>query len=106
MVAFGSALSPVHCKQRSSVVKKLINSPRHVVREMLEGSVDCVPHQALLEDENVVIRAGLPARSGRSVAVLSGGGRGHEPAHAGYVGPGMLTTAVAGDVFTTPCRGA
>src|SRR5260221_837918 len=102
MVALGSALSPVHCKQRSSVVKKLINSPRHVVREMLEGSVDFVPHQALLEDENVVIRAGLPTRSGRSVAVLSGADSGHEPAHAGYVGPGLLTAAVAGDVFTSP----
>jgi len=83
-------------------VKKLINSPRDVVREMLEGSVDFAPHQALLEDENVVIRAGLPVRSGRSVAVLSGGGSGHEPAHAGYVGPGLLTAAIAGDVFTSP----
>src|SRR6202000_1404639 len=43
----------------------------------------------------------LPA-SGRPVAVLSGGGAGHEPAHAGYVGAGMLSGAIAGDVFTSP----
>jgi ATP-dependent dihydroxyacetone kinase len=84
------------------VVKKLINAPRHVVREMLEGLVGFAPHQALLEDENVVIRAALPTRSERLVAVLSGGGSGHEPAHAGYVGPGLLTAAIAGDVFTSP----
>lgn len=83
-------------------MKKLINDPRHVVREMLEGFVDFAPHQALLADENVVIRAGLPVRQERPVAVVSGGGSGHEPAHAGYVGPGLLTAAVAGDVFTSP----
>src|SRR5262249_40882170 len=44
----------------------------------------------------------LPAASERPVAVLSGGGSGHEPAHAGYVGRGMLSAAVAGDVFTSP----
>ena len=93
----GFCVISVHRKQRLSVVKKLINTAQHVVREMLEGSVDFSPHQALLADENVVIRAALPAPSERPVAVLSGGGSGHEPAHAGYVGPGLLTAAVAGD---------
>jgi dihydroxyacetone kinase len=84
-------------------MKKLINDPRAVVREMLEGSVDLAPGQALLESENVVVRAGLPSYDARrEVAVLSGGGSGHEPAHAGYVGAGMLHAAVAGDVFTSP----
>ena len=83
-------------------MKKLINDPRHVVREMLEGFVDFASHQALLESEHVVIRTGLPARHERPVVVLSGGGSGHEPAHAGYVGPGLLTAAIAGDVFTSP----
>jgi dihydroxyacetone kinase len=50
-----------------------------------------------------VLRAGLPPyEERREVAVLSGGGSGHEPAHAGYVGHGMLHAAVAGDVFTSP----
>ena len=84
-------------------MKKLINDPRAVVREMVEGLVDLAPGQALLEGENVVLRAGLPPyEERREVAVLSGGGSGHEPAHAGYVGQGMLHAAVAGDVFTSP----
>jgi ATP-dependent dihydroxyacetone kinase len=83
-------------------LKKLINDPREVVREMLESYAALTPGWLLLGDENVLIRAGLPAPADRSVAVLSGGGSGHEPAHAGYVGPGMLTAAVSGDVFTSP----
>lgn len=83
-------------------MKKLVNEPRAAVREMLEGLVDVSPHLALLSDENVVLRNSLPAVTDRKVAVISGGGSGHEPAHAGYVGTGMLTAAVAGDVFTSP----
>lgn len=83
-------------------MKKLLNDPRHVVREMLEGLCDLHPGLALLAGEDVVVRAGLPAPGARPVAVISGGGAGHEPAHAGYVGPGMLAGAVAGDVFTSP----
>src|SRR3954465_8275661 len=88
-------------------MKKLINNPRAVVREMLEDLVDLASGQALLEDENVVVRANLPPYQSRhEVAVISGGGSGHEPAHAGYVGAGMLHAAVAGDVFTSPSADA
>lgn len=87
-------------------MKKLINDPRHLVRELLEGTVDLAPGLALLEGENVVIRRELPPPAQRKVAVLSGGGSGHEPAHAGYVGAGMLTAAIAGDVFTSPSTDA
>ncbi|MGG5888988.1 dihydroxyacetone kinase family protein [Falsiroseomonas sp. HC035] len=83
-------------------MKKLVNDPRRVVREMLEGLADLNPGLALLDTEDVVVRAGLPEPAGRPVAVLSGGGSGHEPAHAGYVGEGMLAGAIAGDVFTSP----
>lgn len=83
-------------------MKKLINNPRHVLREMLEGFVDLHSGLALLEEEAVVVRADLPVPASRPVAILSGGGSGHEPAHAGYVGPGILAGAVAGDVFTSP----
>ncbi|XHF28244.1 dihydroxyacetone kinase subunit DhaL [Corallococcus exercitus] len=89
------------------MVKKLVNAPRAVVQEMLEGFVALAPGQALLEGETVVVRADVPAALGaRKVAVLSGGGSGHEPAHAGYVGTGMLHAAVAGDVFTSPSADA
>jgi len=81
-------------------MKKIINDPRHVVREMLEGAVSRSPGQALLSDQNVVVRKRNDGDS--TVAILSGGGSGHEPAHAGYVGEGLLAAAIAGDVFTSP----
>ncbi|MBS7538047.1 dihydroxyacetone kinase family protein [Ancylobacter lacus] len=87
-------------------MKKLINDPRAVVPEMLRGAVSLAPAQARLAAENVVVRHPLPAPEARPIAVLSGGGSGHEPAHAGYVGAGMLTAAVAGDVFTSPSTDA
>jgi ATP-dependent dihydroxyacetone kinase len=83
-------------------MKKLINDPRNIVQEMLEGYAAINPGLVLLDEENVILRAGLPDPASRAVAVLSGGGSGHEPAHAGYVGPGLLTAAIAGDVFTSP----
>ena len=83
-------------------MKKLVNDPRRVVREMLEGVCDLDPGLALLADHDVVVRADLPPPEVRAVAVISGGGSGHEPAHAGYVGPGLLAAAVAGGVFTSP----
>ena len=79
-------------------MKKLINDPAAVVPDMLEGLVAISPGLQLLDGENVVVRAHDPAQ----VALISGGGAGHEPAHAGYVGRGMLAAAVAGDVFTSP----
>ena len=87
-------------------MKKLINNPLNVVREMLEGAVLFDPGVALLPVENVVVRGNLPVAAKRSVALVSGGGSGHEPAHVGYVGEGMLTAAVAGDVFTSPSSDA
>lgn len=83
-------------------MKKLINAPRTVVREMLEGLTDLHAGLALLDGETVIVQAGLSAPTTRPVALVSGGGSGHEPAHAGYVGDGMLTAAVAGEVFTSP----
>jgi dihydroxyacetone kinase len=88
-------------------MKKLINEPRALVREMLEGVVLGTTGLALLDDENVVISAHIPADpAARPVALLSGGGSGHEPAHAGYVGAGMLSAAIVGDVFTSPSTDA
>ena len=84
-------------------MRKFINGPRAAMREMLEGFADFAPGQALLAEYGVILRADIPVvPTARSVAVLSGGGSGHEPAHAGYVGPGMLHAAIAGDVFTSP----
>ena len=87
-------------------MKKLVNDPSLVVREMLEGIARTAPHVAVLGDENVLVRNPLPSAPERPVAVISGGGSGHEPAHGGYVGQGMLTAAVCGEVFTSPSTDA
>jgi dihydroxyacetone kinase len=87
-------------------VKKLINAPRDVVPEMLEGLCAVYPGLARLEGHSVLLRADAPQVKDAQVALVSGGGSGHEPAHAGYVGAGMLSAAVAGDVFTSPSTDA
>ncbi len=88
-------------------MKKLINDPTLVVDDVLEGLVLTQPSLALLAGERVVVRADIESfRSTGYVALVSGGGSGHEPAHAGYVGEGMLSAAVCGDVFTSPSTDA
>ncbi|WP_342653076.1 dihydroxyacetone kinase subunit DhaL [Pseudomonas sp. F3-2] len=84
-------------------MKKLINDPLRVVDEMLEGVVMADQRRVLLEGENIVVRSDYQdLMMAGKVSIVSGGGAGHEPAHAGYVGKGMLTAAVAGPVFTSP----
>jgi triose/dihydroxyacetone kinase / FAD-AMP lyase (cyclizing) len=84
-------------------VKKLINKPADVVREALEGVARATTGAALVEGTTVLVRTDLPDDR---VAVLAGGGSGHEPAHAGYVGPGHLAGAVCGEVFASPSTDA
>ncbi|MCR5054493.1 MAG: dihydroxyacetone kinase subunit DhaK [Lachnospiraceae bacterium] len=81
-------------------MKKLINQVDNVVDEMLEGMVAAYPQYVKrLPGLEVLVRAG---GSDGKVALVSGGGSGHEPAHGGFVGKGMLDGAVAGAVFTSP----
>lgn len=88
-------------------MKKLINETGAIVDDMLLGLVRARPGLALLEGERVVLREDAKALAAAGkVALISGGGSGHEPAHAGYVGPGMLTAAVCGEVFTSPSTDA
>lgn len=81
-------------------MKKLINDPADVVRDALRGMALAHPELRVEEEQRFVTRADGP-RPG-AVALLSGGGSGHEPLHAGFVGAGMLDAAVAGEVFTSP----
>ncbi|MER7760497.1 dihydroxyacetone kinase subunit DhaK [Streptomyces sp. NPDC097619] len=81
-------------------MKKLINSPESVVADALRGMAAAHPELAVLPEDGIVTRAEGPAAG--TVALLSGGGSGHEPLHAGFVGRGMLAGAVAGPVFTSP----
>jgi dihydroxyacetone kinase len=83
-------------------MKKLINRPDRVVQEMMQGLAAMYPDTLLLPEAQALIRADAHQLRDHQVALISGGGSGHEPAHAGYVGQGMLTGAVAGEVFTSP----
>lgn len=81
-------------------MKKLINEPKNVVDEMLDGLTAAHPEYVRrITGFNVLVRAN---KDKQKVALVSGGGSGHEPAHGGYVGMGMLDGAVAGEVFTSP----
>ncbi|XP_078673643.1 triokinase/FMN cyclase-like [Branchiostoma floridae x Branchiostoma belcheri] len=87
----------------ANVGKKLINSKERCVDESLEGTAASHPSLRLLSGHRVMVRQDVASvRAAAKVTLLSGGGSGHEPAHAGYIGSGMLTGAVAGSVFTSP----
>ncbi|KAM9718362.1 LOW QUALITY PROTEIN: triokinase/FMN cyclase [Menidia menidia] len=81
--------------------RKLINSVDRCVDEALCGIVRASGGLSLLKGHRVVLRSDLDNLRGK-VALLSGGGSGHEPAHGGYIGAGMLSAAVAGGVFASP----
>ncbi len=82
-------------------MKKLMNKPENVVKESLAGLA--AAHRDLVKvqtNPNYIMRADAPVAG--KVAIISGGGSGHEPMHGGFVGQGMLDAACPGDVFTSP----
>ncbi|GGN79682.1 dihydroxyacetone kinase subunit DhaK [Nocardia rhizosphaerihabitans] len=81
-------------------MKKLINDPATVIHDALTGLAAAHPELRVDLDNRLVLRAEPPAPG--KVALLSGGGSGHEPLHSGFVGLGMLDAACAGEVFTSP----
>ncbi|MDA3628032.1 dihydroxyacetone kinase subunit DhaK [Saccharopolyspora sp. WRP15-2] len=82
-------------------MKKIINDPAAVVAQSLQGMAAAHPDLLRVRtDPAVVVRADAPVAG--KVAVVSGGGSGHEPLHGGFVGAGMLSAAVPGAVFTSP----
>lgn len=81
-------------------MKKIMNEPANIVDEMLDGLIFASdPIVERLPGTNVIARI---YKSDGKVALVSGGGSGHEPTHAGFVGKGMLAAAVSGPVFTSP----
>ena len=82
-------------------MKKLINNPKDVVRESLQGMA--IAHPDIIKinlDPYYIYRADAPIKN--KVAIISGGGSGHEPMHGGFVGMGMLDAACPGEIFTSP----
>ena len=84
--------------RETTEMKKIINNPNAVVEEMLQG-IEIANPDVLYDREGVVITR---KEKSDKVGLVSGGGSGHEPAHAGYVGYGMLDAAVSGNVFASP----
>lgn len=81
-------------------MKKLINNPENLVVEMCKGFVLAHPELEFTESHKIISKK----QKHNNVALISGGGSGHEPAHAGFVGQGMLDAAVCGDVFASPSQ--
>lgn len=82
-------------------MKKIINTPESFVYDMCHGMAKAHPELEFVEKYKVVIKREInPSK----VTLVSGGGSGHEPAHAGFVGKGMLDVAVCGDVFASPSQ--
>ncbi|MBK9053250.1 MAG: dihydroxyacetone kinase subunit DhaK [Chloroflexi bacterium] len=81
-------------------MKKLINAIDDVVKEQLEGMAAAHPEIRVNLDPKYMVRADAPVQG--KVALVSGGGSGHEPMHGGFVGMGMLDGACPGEVFTSP----
>ncbi|MFF3400756.1 dihydroxyacetone kinase subunit DhaK [Streptomyces sp. NPDC002659] len=84
-------------------MKKLINAPDAVLDEALAGIAAAHPELKVDAENKVIARAG--GTSTAKVALISGGGSGHEPLHGGFVGLGMLDAACPGEVFTSPVPG-
>ena len=80
-------------------MKKFINSPQDVERQVVDGYVKSYPTIIAKAADDIVVRA---QRKAGKVALVSGGGMGHEPAHLGYVGYGMLDASVGGAIYTSP----
>ena len=82
-------------------MKKIINDPENIIKEMLNGLYKANQDKVKInEDMKIIYRKDLPIKG--KVGLISGGGSGHEPAHAGYVGDGMLDCAICGEIFTSP----
>ncbi|KAF1295574.1 dihydroxyacetone kinase subunit DhaK [Enterococcus sp. JM4C] len=80
-------------------MKKIINAPQDVLTEMVAGLVSAYSDKIEQIPETFAVKR---KENAQQVALVSGGGSGHEPAHAGFVGDGMLSAAVCGQVFTSP----
>ena len=81
-------------------MKKIINAPEQVVTEMLSGMAQAHPELQCILEHKIICRSRKKEKG--KVGIISGGGSGHEPAHAGYVGYGMLDASVSGNVFASP----
>ena len=81
-------------------MKKIVNKLEDIVFEMCDGMIKAHPNELTLNRKYKIIKR--KNLNNNKVSLISGGGSGHEPAHGGFVGEGMLDAAVCGDVFASP----
>ncbi len=100
----GSMLLIRFAEIQETMSRFFFNDRKKLIDDAIEGAIICSPHRNLtLLDVDPAIRVVMRSDWNKSkVAVVSGGGSGHEPAHVGFVGKGMLTAAVCGDLFASP----
>src|SRR5260370_20022229 len=99
----GLALKSRRLPRRMADMKKLINDVAEVVPDMLDALAALNPGLSLLQDSTIIVRADAEAAAARgNVALISGGGSGHEPAHGGLLGLGLARAAVAREGVTSP----
>lgn len=90
-------------QQQETVSKRFLNATEDVVEEVIQGVVASDPSIKRIKGYHVLVRSDYKELMKKNqVAIVSGGGSGHEPAMGGYVGGGCLTAAVAGGVFASP----
>ena len=88
-------------EQEVNLMKKVMNKAEDMVLEMAKGMVLAHPELELISKYKIIKKKEL---NPQKVSLISGGGSGHEPAHAGYIGKGMLDAAVCGDIFASPSQ--
>jgi dihydroxyacetone kinase len=91
---------PARPNDQELSMKKLVNNPADIVVRALRGMAAAHPELRVDLGHRILYRGDAPVRG--KVALVSGGGSGHEPMHGGFAGPGMLDAACAGEAFTSP----
>src|SRR5271163_233967 len=97
---FGGVAGRDFRRQEGSIMKKFLNSPQTLLDESLDGFVAAHSDIVVAGEERKFVRR--KTLTPGKVALISGGGSGHEPLHAGFVGLGMLDAACPGQIFTSP----
>ena len=82
--------------------KCLVNGLSDAVSESIEGALMANPLLARLGDHNIVVRADIAEERERHVTIIGGGGSGHEPSYVGFIGEGMISAGVCGNIFASP----
>ncbi|KAJ9086403.1 hypothetical protein DSO57_1004463 [Entomophthora muscae] len=88
--------------RETKMTPHFMNSPETIVIDSLKGLEYMNNNVTLIPEYKVLYRSDIDSLKRKQVTLVSGGGAGHEPSHAGFVGPGMLSAAISGNTFASP----